>query len=358
MNDFIIVGRGLAACVMAHSFYREGISFKIIGDDKLSSCSRIAGGVWNPIVFKRLTKSWLADDVIPFLREFYAGCEATLGKKLVTDRDIIRPFSEEQERKLWQKKAVNELADYLQAKICETPPRALSCFKINNGYGIVKGGGSLDMPLFLDSTIDFFNAAYIDEVFDHSLLKLTSNGVAYRSVEARRIVFCEGFRVSGNPFFNWVPLKPAKGEMLTLSSETAALDNSVFVKNGFMMDIGEHLFKAGATYNWTDRSQDPTAEGIREIKEKIAEMTACEYKIVKHEAGIRPSAIDRRPVIGQHPEHQQLYIFNGLGTKGVMLAPYFVGKFVNFSVHQAPLNSEVNVKRFYHLYGGNKEAQN
>ena len=356
MNDFIIVGNGLAACAMAHAFYRERVSFKIIGTGELSACSRVAGGVWNPVVFKRLTKSWLADDLLPSLHEFYSECEATLGKKLVTERTIIRPFSEEQEKNLWKKKAVNDLADYLDPQIHEQDDH-LNDFIIPQGYGVVKGAGSINMPLFLDATLAFFSNSCISGVFDHSLLKITQDGVEYQSVKARQIVFCEGYRVADNPFFSWVPLKPAKGETLSIFSENISLRNSVFTKNGFLMDMGDHIFKAGSTYNWNDLTEAPTNKGRQEIKEKISEITGCKYEIVGHGAGVRPSSVDRRPVIGPHPVHGSVHIFNGLGTKGIMLAPYFVKKFVNFSLHQGKLNAEVHVKRFYHLYDQEKKTQ-
>ena len=65
-----------------------------------------------------------------------------------------------------------------------------------------------------------------------------------------------------------------------------------------------------------------------------------------HTAGIRPTVNDRRPLIGLHPEHRSLGVFNGLGTKGVMLAPFFAKQFAGFLEHALPLNKEVDIARF------------
>ena len=43
-------------------------------------------------------------------------------------------------------------------------------------------------------------------------------------------------------------------------------------------------------------------------------------------------------------------MFNGMGAKGVMLAPYFAGKFVHFLKQKQELPKEVDVARFYKLY--------
>src|SRR5689334_3582534 len=101
MTDFIIVGRGLAATTLMHAFHKNEISFQVIADPKLSQCSKVAAGIWNPIVFKRMTRSWLAEKLIPSLNEFYFDCEKKLGVKLVTQRSIIKPFNEEHEKALW-----------------------------------------------------------------------------------------------------------------------------------------------------------------------------------------------------------------------------------------------------------------
>ena len=117
MTDFLIVGRGLAAMSLAHTFHKHRVSFKIIGSENLSTCSKVAAGIWNPVVFKRLTKSWLADELVPCLNEFYTDCETRLSQKLITRRPIIKPFMEEQEKTLWLKKTKAELEDFLDGEI-------------------------------------------------------------------------------------------------------------------------------------------------------------------------------------------------------------------------------------------------
>ena len=132
MIDFIIVGRGLAASVIAHTLHEEKISFKVIGDQNLSNCSKVAAGIWNPIVFKRLTKSWLADDIVPFLNKFYTSCEQRVNKKLITQRQLLKPFTEEQEKKLWLKKASLELTEFLDDTIYDNNLPELVNSKISN----------------------------------------------------------------------------------------------------------------------------------------------------------------------------------------------------------------------------------
>ncbi|MCE3226884.1 MAG: FAD-dependent oxidoreductase [Bacteroidetes bacterium] len=349
MTDFIIVGRGLAAHVLANTFYQNNISFQIIGSSEMSQCSKVAAGIWNPIVFKRLTSSWLANELVPFLNSFYNDCEVRLGRTFLHHRNIIRPFSEEQEKNLWIKKSKNELDQFLDENVQSNYDILKNC-RVNGEFGFVKQCGNLDVPAFLEASELFFKEKITNDFFDHSQLIIEENGVSYKNVKARNIVFCEGYLVKNNPYFNWLPLKPAKGEIFTITAKDLSLNNHIFNKGGFILETSEGIFKSGATYEWNDLSDLPTKKGEEELIQKLENLISCNYSVVKHQAGIRPSSVDRRPLVGQHPEKKNLYVFNGLGTKGVMLAPYFANNFVLFMQQKQNLNPEVDVKRFYSLY--------
>ncbi len=350
MKDFIIVGGGLAAHVLAQRFRMQNISFTMIANPGLSNCSRVAAGIWNPMVFKRAAKSWMADLLIEELISFYSNCEIHLGKKLITLRPIVKPFTEDQEKSLWEKKAGTDLFGFIDKQIHVTPPDDLEHCKIKNGYGIVKQAGNLDVETFMTESAISFKESLLIETFDHTRLQVFSNLVSYGGHQARHIVFCEGFLVKDNPLFKWIPLKPAKGEVMTLSVPDLHFKDKIFNKNGFIMDRPDGLYKAGATYEWHDLSPEPTEQGASELKGKINEMIDCRYQVIRHEAGIRPSSVDRRPIIGAHPKYKNCFVLNGLGTKGVMLAPYFTKNFVNFYLQKEVLNPDVDLSRFYHLY--------
>ena len=55
--------------------------------------------------------------------------------------------------------------------------------------------------------------------------------------------------------------------------------------------------------------------------EKLKKVIDVPYKIIGQAAGIRPAVKDRRPLVGIHKTHKNLAVLNGLGTRGVMIAP-------------------------------------
>ena len=109
--------------------------------------------------------------------------------------------------------------------------------------------------------------------------------------------------------------------------------------------LGNHLFKVGATYNWKDKTDLPTEEGKQELIDRIKEIINCDFEIVEHFAGVRPTVKDRRPLIGTHPEYKSLHILNGLGTRGVMLVPHMAKALFEYIEEGKPLDPVVDIIR-------------
>ena len=64
-------------------------------------------------------------------------------------------------------------------------------------------------------------------------------------------------------------------------------------------------------------------------------------------AGLRPTSHDRRPVVGLLPDKPQVGVLNGLGTKGVSLAPYFAHQFAESLINGIEMDREVHIGRYF-----------
>jgi len=347
-KDFIIVGQGLAGSILSLSLTTAGYSVICINKPSLSSSSKVAGGIWNPIVFKRLTKSWMADELVPELIAFYEYWEKEFNDSLIRKREIIKPFTEEQEKNLWEKKSLDTESTnvYLDSNTYEN-------YQLDEHYQVksyskVLHAGNLDVAKFLELTKHYLQThqQYIEEEFDYNQLEVSAVNVNYKNISASNIVFCEGYLISNNPYFNWIPMKPAKGETLTIHSTEIKLENDIFNKGFFIMPLGNHLFKIGATYEWEILNDSPTEKAKTELLQKLNAVITTPYKIISHDAGVRPSVVDRRPVVGAHPVYKNVFTFNGLGTKAVMIAPYFAKQLVGFIQNNYKINEDVSPSRF------------
>lgn len=344
--DFLIVGQGIAGSVLALQLIETGYTVCVIDKPELSSSSKVAAGIWNPIVFRRLIDSWLAPELVPELITFYTSCEKLFNSTLIHHRHIIKPFSEEQEKNLWLRKSqINDL--FLDKTI-------YADFKLNehqsfDSHSKVKNAGNVDLIAFLKHTQLYLKEkqSYFEDMFLHADLKINADIVEYKSISAKHIIFCEGYLISQNPYFNWVPMKPAKGETLTVACEGLNLEKDIINKGIFMMPLGNKTYKVGATYAWDDLNDNPTEAKKQELESKLKELLQVPFTIISHDAGVRPSVIDRRPIIGIHPEHKNCFVFNGFGTKAVMLAPYLAKEFIQYLAQKTLLDPEVDVARFY-----------
>jgi glycine oxidase len=350
--DYIIVGLGLAGTVLARTLLKKGKTVWLIDDENLSGASKVAAGLYNPVVFKRLVKSWKADELIPFMDQFYVESEGLLNVKFYHKKQIVKLFAEENEKDFWLKKSSEDIGKYMSKTIYDNFLDDI----VNNPLGAAEviHAGNLDTVKFLNAFRDQFKKSGIllEEKFDYDLLKILENEVRYKDVQAKKIIFCEGYKSIENPFFKWLPFKLTKGEVITIQLKQGTIipEEKVINKGVFILPLGQNKYRVGATYEWDDLSEIPTEKGKFELVQKLKKILKVPFEILDHQAGIRPTVNDRRPLIGVHSKQSSISIFNGLGTKGVMLAPFFADHFVSFLEENVPLDKEVNIERFIAKY--------
>jgi glycine oxidase len=344
----IIVGQGIAGTVLAHTLLTEGKSVLIIDEGIEHSTSAIAAGLYNPVVFKRLVKSWMADELIPFMDIFYKDAEQLLDKQFYYKKQIVKLFADEAEKAFWLKKSQEEVGIYLSKAIDTNFLNAL----IDHPYGSaeVVSAGNLDTRAFLSAFRNYFlqKGCILTDKFEYGDLSISEKGVSYRNHKADKLIFCEGHKTIRNPYFKWLPFKLTKGELITVkfTGDVVIPTEKVINKGVFILPLGNNTYKVGATYEWQDLSEQPTEKGKLYLIEKLQKVIQAPFEVIAHQAGVRPTVLDRRPLIGLHPEHNTIGIFNGMGTKGVMLAPYFAKQFSRFLDSGKPLSDEVNCNRF------------
>ena len=187
------------------------------------------------------------------------------------------------------------------------------------------------------------------ETLDFTCLEPSDDHISYKSIKANRIVFAAGYGLKNNPFFGYLPLNGTKGELLTIKApdykETQVIKSSVF-----SIPLEEDLYLIGATYKWKDKTNEPTEEAKTELLEKLKTFLKCDFEVVGHVAGIRPTVVDRRPLVGQHPKYKNLFVLNGFGSRGVMIAPYASAQLFNYIEKGTDLDSEINIDRFTKKY--------
>jgi len=348
MLDYIVVGLGLAGISFCETLEKHNRTFKVISDASQTS-SIVAGGLYNPVILKRFTPAWNSKAQLEEALPFYKSLEKKLGLQLDFKVPVIRRFTSVEEQNRWFEASDKPLLKpFLSTTILPNKNKSIDA---SFGYGEVVGTGRIDTKLLLKAYQSYLKKKELlqEETFEFNNLVIKEEGVSYNGVEAKHIVFATGFGLKSNPYFSYLPLNGTKGELLTIKAPNLK-EHSVIKSSVFIIPLGNDLYRVGATYKWKDKTNIPTEEAKQELLEKLDAFLKCDYEVVNHVAGIRPTVADRRPLVGKHPKYNHIYVLNGFGSRGVMIAPYASRELYEFIEEGKSITSEIDIARFTKKY--------
>lgn len=352
MYDYIIVGQGIAGTLVAHFLEKSQQRLVVIDKQHDQASSMVAAGLINPITGRNFVKSWQIDELIPFAIKTYRALEKQLGIPILELRQVAMLFGSIKTENDWLVRSGNpDLSAYI------APEFDLEFYKgflneLQNGVEFQQAGRVRLKELVLAyQEVLQQQHCYLEETFDYTQLKIESNAVVYKGLKARRIIFAEGFQAIHNPYFNYLPFAPAKGDILLVKIPSYPAPDKL-VKHGiFIIHLKDDLYWIGSTYNRDYKTIRPLPKAKESLISRLKRVLKLPFEVVEHQAAVRPTVRDRRPFIGQHPEMKPLYLFNGMGAKGSYLSPFFAHKFVEYLEHDGSLEAEVDIKRYVGYFG-------
>ncbi len=343
--DYIVVGLGLAGMAFCEQLENHNKSYVVFDYSDGDTASRVAGGLYNPVILKRYTLPWMAAEQLDLASTYFKNLEIKLGVKIIYDLPVLKVLSSVEDQNNWfeasDKKGVSRFVN------SDLYRKEYQYINAPFHYGEVKETGRIDISILLNTYCDYLEKTrkYVNKIFDYEALELKDESVKYDDIIAKRIVFSEGFGIKQNPFFSALPLVGNKGEYITIKAPNLK-SNAAIKSSFFIIPLENDLYKVGATFNWKDKDTVPSQEAREELVQKLKKLISCEFEIVNHEAGVRPTTGDRRPLLGIHPKLPQLALLNGLGTRGIMMSPFLAKMLYNHLEEGKALMSEVDINRF------------
>jgi len=344
--DYIIVGQGLAGTLLSWFLTKRGKSFFFIDNNHHHAASKIAAGVINPITGRKYVKSWRIEQFLPFAEKTYAEISELLSLKIAHPKKIYRGLYNIKDENTWEARKSDEIAGQF---IEENPDTAEYEGKINGifSYGVLKGGMQVQLSKIVEHYREqlLSDQLILEEKFDYDLLNMTDEGVTYGNISGKHIIFAEGYQSQFNPYFGYLPFEPAKGDVLIIKIKGRPFDN-ILRHKVFIAPIDDEHYWIGSDYRWKFEDDAPDPDKKKELIETLDKILNVPYEIVSHIAGIRPCVKGRRPFLGRHPEFSRISIFNGLGTKGASLGPFWANHLIEHLEDFAPIDTEVDINRF------------
>ena len=342
--DYLIIGQGISGTLLSRSLIKEGKKVIVIDDGNSSASSKVASGIINPVTGKRLVKTWMIEQFLPFAWNAYREIEDEFSISLIKKCNILDFHLTKDAAHLFHERPETE-KEYLHK--AEGEENWAEYFRFN--YGI----GEIDPCFLVNIRVMLGNwRAYLAE--SNSLLQskfslddcvITERLVSYKNISAKKMIFCDGAVCADNPYFDRLPWSKDKGEVL-IASIPGLPANNIYKQGTNIVPWQDELFWIGATHDWKFTDMQPSVSFLKQTEEHLNYWLKLPYTIIDHLVAARPVNVERRPFVGLHPLMPSVGIFNGMGTKGCSVAPYFAHQFAKHLVHATPIMPEVDVKRF------------
>lgn len=343
--DAIIVGQGIAGTTLAWRLREAGQRVLLVDASEAVTCSKIAAGLITPITGMRLVLTANCDALLAEARAFYAGVERETGLAFFHERTAVRLFQNEAERAAWGPRSLRP--EYQSYAVTPGPEPLVGPELAEAGEGgFAMRAAQLDVAGYLAASRAVLPWVAMTVDWERDVV-LGADEVRVGGHRGLRVVSCEGYAASRNPYFARVPFKAAKGDILTVRFE-GPVPPRCFHRGIWIAPTAEPgVFRVGASYDWARLDQVPDEGARAEIERKLRAFWRVPYTVLAHEAAVRPIIAESKPVMGVHPTHERLGYFNGLGSKGSLHAPWFTQLFARHLVEGAALPADVDVRKFW-----------
>jgi len=342
--DYIIVGLGIAGICFAEQLLAHGKTFVVV-DKGRNASTGVSGGVLNPTVLKRFTVAWNGKEFTETSFAFYRALSEKLSQSLFQELPILRILNSVEEQNNWMVAGDKQaLAPFLSSEVITNEN---SQIKAPFGFGRVNGAGRIFPAVLLQAYRRHLESSkfLISEEMQYDALVISEENVQYKDISAKKIVFAEGANAINNPLFPKEYLVPNKGEYIIIHAPE--LKTAAILKGPVMLiPLGKDTYKVGASYGRGDTSNHTTENAKDEICVKLQKMISCPFEVIDQVAGVRPTVKDRKPLMGAMSNNNACIFFNGLGTRGVLMAPRLSEMLFDYCENGIALPPEINIKRF------------
>jgi len=344
--DYFIVGQGLAGSLLAYKLIQHGLRVCVFDHNYHNSASMVAAGIINPITGHRLN----------ITEGFTKFQQSALPCYQALEKQFNKPFY----HRIAQQRLIKNAGQfsYLEQRQQQTEYQTyLGEYQTNNEVFNDTPFGTVDIQYsaYVDVKAVLLNikqwlidqGSYADTLFDYQQLTTNSTGIQINQLHAKRLVFCEGHQATQNPWLSHLPFKLAKGEILTLETPSNTF-KSLFNWGHWLLPTASKTIKLGSNYDWHDLSTQTTPL----IKDKLLESLQQHIsyyqhidcpKIIEHQTGIRPTTQQRKPFIGPLSNLANAFCFNGFGSKGCLLIPYYTDLLIQHCEQGKPLPEELSL---------------
>jgi glycine oxidase len=342
----LIVGQGIAGTHFAWQLHQHRIPFHIIDPGQPMTASKVSSGLINPVTGRYFAKSWRIDELLPLALDSYHNMQDALGAPIFKMTRIQRALYSVAQENEWSARANQKRFEPYIGFWTEQPPWPTGPEVVANGR--IEQVVQVDKPALLNGLRNKWIelGKITEETLDYEKLVPHNDYWHYNGQNYSHVVFAEGSAITGNPFFDWVPIEPTKGEAFIIEMADAP-EETILKHHCFVVPLGNQQYWAGSNYEKHPASPAPSPKEQAALQKKLEASVQRPYTILHNMTGVRPASPDRRAIVGAHPEYSGLYVLNGMGTKGALLAPFCSQQLLHHMFNHKALDQEIDALRWW-----------
>lgn len=345
-KDYIIVGAGIAGVSLALELDQRDCSLVVFDQQTGPTASGIAAGLINPIVPRRVIPAWNAGRIFPGIEAYYSKFAEVTGVSCFRPMPMYQFHKSAAESEMWQmQSATEENKLFLEWKEHSPFPELDTPF----GCSLIHLSGRLHVQNFCKSGLNYISAKHEikNEPFHPAELHISETGVSYRGIHAQAIIFCEGVAANENPFFGSLPVKKTWGDILRIHCPELKTDEAIIKQKYWLIPVGNGEYFTGSNFIHEPGNAESQKKDVQQIVSQLRSWLP-EFEVLETLRAARPTVPDRRPIMGRHPQHKNIYIYNGLGTRGCSLITWLSPRMADYITANEPLPEEVLLNRYFY----------
>lgn len=358
--DYCILGAGLAGLSLADSLQSRGLSVCVLEKDQVGAgASGTPGGLVNPATGRRATKSWKAEACYKAISENLDKVSPYSDEPFYKRNGVLRPaLTEKMARKMQERYLETTWEDGW----CEWLPEE-EIKKQHPGINCIEGGLWLPVGISVDGNqylqalaaflkdndVEIFTGREPKPTYSAKPWEIT---IGDKTLEADHLVYATGYATLFNDYWKDLPFNPIKGQVARFKADTHELGFEHSLSSlGYIANLNmDNTFIQGSTYEHDFETVEPDEFGEEYLRKRLRRtlpgLEECS-KMVDQWAGVRVSTPNRKPVLGRHPENENLHLFTGLGSKGLLYGKYLADHYTDHLLNGTEIFDEINIKRLF-----------
>ncbi len=353
MTDFIIIGGGVIGLLTAYELNRAGAKVTVLERSSIGSESSWAGGgILSPLSPWRYSEPVSA--LAHWSQQHYASfCQTLFNETSIdpewTQNGLLMLDSDEQ--KMAIKWAIRH-----KAHIEKLHAGDISCceplVKLKSNALWMPNVAQVRNPQLLKSLKALLtqNSVHLKEHCDVKKLMVTDGSIIGVQTKAEKINADNVIIASGawsaellKPLGTELNVNPVRGQMILFKTPPKLISRIVMHQGHYVIPRRDGHTLVGSTVEHVGFEKETTQQALSVLHKAALRIIPelSNYPIKRHWAGLRPSAPEGVPFIGQHPTIQGLYVNAGHFRNGVVLGPASAHLLADIALGRTPIvNSE------------------